>query len=215
MQDGDNMERMKKTGIIVIDDAWPVTDALCVAFADWFMAQVPPERACIIYARMNAGPGMFCGGKGNRNVEFRSLADGNDNTNARQQLEDVVDWVPDERCPILILQEKSFIGLFYEMLAEPPFLERIRNAFGLVAADYAVGKTICGTDILRRIGSGVPRILISANPEHLLRPDWSSVCDERIDKSAIEMTSLARQILDAKVPRGIRSTDNRDEGRSP
>ncbi len=206
---------MKRTGIIVIDDAWPVTDALCLAFADWFVEQVPPEHVRITYARLLASPWAFAEGVGAPNVELRSLPAGNSNTDARQPLEDVANSACDDPCPILILQDKFFMVRFYEMLAESSFRERIHQAFGLVASDYALGTTMSGTDVLRRIGSGVKRLLISAQAEETLPSDWSSVCDERIDKSTVRIAALARRILEARGPAEISGEDRGAAGRDP
>jgi hypothetical protein len=206
---------MKRSGIIVIDDAWPVTDALCLAFADWYGVQTPAERVRITYARMLATPWALSEIIGARNVEFRSLTTGTNRAEARQQLERIANGTPDDLCSILILQEKCFILLFYEMLAEPPFREQIRKAFGLVAADYALRTTMSGTDVLRRVGNGVKRLLISAQAEETFPSDWSSVCDERIDKSTVRIATLARRILEARGPSEIPGADSRDKGRDP
>ncbi len=204
---------MKRTGIIVMDDAWPVTDALCLAFADWFVEQGPPERVRITYARMLATPWAFAEGIGAPNVELRSLPAGTSDSDARHQLEEVANSASDDPCPILILQDKSSLLRFYEMLAESSFRERLRGAFGLVAADYALGTTMSGTDVLRRVGAGFQRLLISAQAEETLPSDWSSVCDERIDKSTVRIAALARRILEARGSSPMPGTDGRDKGR--
>ena len=196
----------------MIDDAWPVTDALCLTFADGFMAQVPAERVRFTYARMLASSWALSQEIGSPNVEFRSLTSGMNRADARQQLEDVVKGGPDDLCSVLILQEKSFISLFYEMLADPPFQEHVRRTFALVASDYALGTIMSGTDVLRRVGGGTQRFLISAQAEETLPCDWSSVCDERIDKSAIRIATLARRLLDARAASEMFSTDARDGG---
>ena len=104
---------------------------------------------------------------------------------------------------------------FYELLAESPFRERIREAFGLVAADYALGTTMSGTDVLRRVGSGFRRLLISAQAEETLPADWNTVCDERIDKSTVRMTALGRRILEARGSEQIPGANSPDNGRDP
>jgi hypothetical protein len=194
---------MKKMGIIVIEDAWPVTDALCLSLADGLKAQVPVERVRITYARMHADSWVLSDEIGTRNVEYRALAGLNDLARTRQPLEEAVSGVPEDLCSILILQEKSFILRFYDMLSEQPFQqpfqEQLRNEFGIVASDYALGTAMNGIDVLRRVGSGFRRLLISAQAEETLPGDWSSVCDERIDKSAIRIATLARRLLDARA----------------
>lgn len=206
---------MKKTGMIVIDDAHPVTDALCLTLADEFMVQVPVERAHITYARMLATSWALSEEMRARDVKFLALADGTDHADARQQLEAVVRGGADDFCSVLILQEKSSILLFYDMLTEQAFREHIVNEFSLVACDYALGTDMSGTDVLRRVGSGVQRFLISAQAEETLPRDWTSVCDVRIDKSTIPIATLARRLLEARAPSETSSTETRDKRRNP
>ena len=204
-----------KKGIIVIDDAWPVTDALCLTFADAFMKQVPAEPVRITYARMLATSWALFEEMRACDVEFLSQTGGTDRADARQQLDKVVKGVPDDPCTILIVQERSFIRLFYDMLAELSFREHIHNTFALVASDYALGTAMNGTDVLRRFGSGFQRLLISAQAEETLPRDWNSVCDARIDKSTIRITTLARRLLDVRAASAEYSEDTRDNGRDP
>ena len=85
---------------------------------------------------------------------------------------------------------------FHERLLDPMFMQLMTSAFGVLAADYALGLPFYGTDLLDRAGSAVRRVLISANAEAFLPPNYRDVCDSRIDKSTIRMPTLARRLLE-------------------
>jgi hypothetical protein len=184
-------ESLKPRGLIVIDDAWPVTDALCLEFADLYAAK-PTQRHRITYARMRVSP-VLSDGMSLSNVDFRML----DTTGAdgKRALYEAMDIEDAEIHHTLILQEKSAMQFFYEGLSDPAFRERLFSVFGVLAVDYALGISVYGTEVLREAGDGILRFLISANAAEHLPPDHDDVCDVRINKCAVKLSTLAKELV--------------------
>jgi len=184
------------SGIIVIDDAWPVTDAICFALADMLPKRRPWERYRIVYARMQELPPRQVSTLVGPAIEFVSIPGGSSADEKNGQLDAAIGPDPDGVVPVLVLQERKAIGLFYARLADPVFRKAIVSRFGLFASDYALGLPFSGTDVLRCVGSGIRRVLISANAVEHLPPDYKECCEARIDKSSVKITTLVSRFLD-------------------
>lgn len=94
----------------------------------------------------------------------------------------------------LVLQDRGAMAAFFDCLADADYRGKLGRRFGVIAADYALGMPFDGTDLLRRIGKGLYRMLISANAKRHLPRDYAECCEQRIDKSAIRITTLAQKL---------------------
>ncbi|MBT3297062.1 MAG: response regulator [Verrucomicrobia bacterium] len=188
------------SGIIVIDDAWPVSDALCLALTNIVLDRSPTSRCRVTYGRAQPLPLEMREAMRNPNVEFVTLPQQGQGIDPAEQMKVATGEAAAHTTPLLILQSRPMISLFYDMLSDPDFAARIKEVFGVLAVDYALGQSFFGTDISRRVGRGMRRILISANAEAFLPEDYRDACEGRIDKSAVRMPTLAGLIADPDFP---------------
>jgi signal transduction histidine kinase len=185
------------TGLLIIDDAWPVTDALCLALLD-LLPSYTDGIHLVDYLRVPPSPRLFPGDSGMERVRFRPLLDltGGDREAA---MNDAFGDVAPGTHRVVLLQDKQSIQLFHARLADPRFRRRLLRNFGLLAVDYALGLPVTGTDILRIIGPGPERVLISANAEEHLPGDYRECCESRIQKSGLRLPTLAQRLVDANL----------------
>lgn len=196
-------------GLLIIDDAWPVTDGLCLALLDLFASR-PECTYRVDYLRVPPALRSLQQNSEAKHVSFRALIDtfGGDREAA---LNAAFSGHNTKEFRVLLLQDKASIKRFYSCLADPLFMRRLKRTFRVLAVDYALGIPVTGTEILSTIGNAAQRILISANAAEHLPADYRDCCDVRIQKSSVRLPTLAERLMDAVLHESASSAASGDD----